>query len=169
MIPLSKVKIFLIVFGSLLFVVGGIFIFMLANGQSRYHPLLLQIVGIIGIVFFSWTGFMSIKKLFDSQPGLVIDHKGITDNSSGVSMGLIPWEDIASVETTKMIGTKFLIIQLHDPQKYLDQAKSPIQKRLLKANHKKYGTPISISVNTLKVKFRTLVDLLSAFWQIYKS
>lgn len=168
-IPLSKGKILLIVVGSLAFVIGGIFIFMLANDQNRYHPLLMQTVGVLGVVFFSWTGFMSLKKFFDTQPGLVINQKGITDNSSGVSVGFIPWKDITEIKSTQIALTKFLIIQLNNPEDYLDRCIRPIQKRLLKANYKKYGTPVSISVNTLKVKFKPLVQILTEAWKVYKS
>jgi len=168
-IPLSKGKILLIVLGSIAFVVGGIYIFMLAHDQSRYHPLFMQIVGVVGVVFFSWTGLMSLKKLFDPQPGLVINQKGITDNSSGVSVGFIPWQDITEIKSTQIALTKFLIVQLNNPEEYLDRSIRPLQKRLLKANYKKYGTPISISVNTLKVKFNPLVQMLTEAWEIYKS
>lgn len=82
-ISLSKSKLFFAILGSIMFVVGGIWI--LISQESIFY----KGVGIASILFFGATGIYSVIKSFDRQMGLIIDSKGIFDNSTGASIGLI--------------------------------------------------------------------------------
>lgn len=165
-IPLSKNKLFLLIGGSILFV--GLGVFMILNADSFQeqsnsilrNPMVLKVIGIVSILLFSATGIFSFKKMFDKKPGLVIDTDGITDNSSGVSVGLIEWEDITDIKTHQIMSTKFLLIEVKDPEKYILKAKSGMKTKMLRANLKSYGTPISISSNALKYNFKKLEALI---------
>jgi hypothetical protein len=75
-------------FGCLLFVVGGIFIY-LDKGW------LAKIIGIISVGFFGFGFFVLLYRGLDRRPRIVIDEKGITDRTLGV--GRIDWEDIKFV------------------------------------------------------------------------
>jgi hypothetical protein len=56
--------------------------------------------GLAGIIFFGFVGFYLLKKLFNKKPGLIISNSGIVDNSSGISVGFIPWSDIKEIKET---------------------------------------------------------------------
>ena len=140
------------------------------NARRFYNPMLkrflylnsetIQIIGIVGIVFFGAIGIYGIRKLFDKKAGLIIDKNGITDNSNATSIGLIEWNDILRIRTKEVMSTKFLLIDIENPEKYIKKAKNRIQAKLMKVNLNMYETPLSITSNTLKYDFGELEELI---------
>ena len=165
-IPLSKNKIILLTLGSFLFVVAGIWLFTnsteFQNHSMRLlrNPIVVKSVGIIATLFFGATGIYGIRKFFDKKVGLIINENGITDNSNASSIGLIEWNDILEIKTEQVMSTKFLLIEVRNPEKYIEKAKSGMKARLMKTNMKMYGTPLSITSNTLKYDFNELEKLI---------
>jgi len=177
-IPLSKKKIILILIASIGFVVFGIwFIYDPQNFVSDYNiryrmfnnPELIRIIGIITTVFFGIGVVYGIKKLFDKKVALIIDSNGITDNSNASSIGLIEWNDISGIRTIKVMSTKFLLIDISNPEKYIEKAKNRIQARLMKANMNMYETPLSITSNTLNYNFGELEKLIKTEYKKNKN
>jgi hypothetical protein len=68
---------------------------------------IIFLAGCIAIVFFGFVGFLLLKKLIDNTPGLIISENGITDNSSGVPAGFIPWSDIVALAIERIIFLLF--------------------------------------------------------------
>ncbi|MBJ2176473.1 hypothetical protein JBL43_19640 [Aureibaculum sp. A20] len=165
-IPLSKTKIYLIITGSLLFVAAGIWLLFNTNLYVDFplklfrNPMIIKGAGILSILFFGTIGILQIKKLSDKEPGLIIDSSGITDNSNATSVGLIEWNDISDITTKQVMSTKFLLITVTNPEKYIEKAKSGIKAKLMRTNMKMYGTPLSITSNTLKYDFDELEKLI---------
>jgi len=164
-IPLSKNKILLIFLGSLMFVVFGIWFLndpeIFAN--SSYRPRsseFIQIIGIIAVVFFGICGIFAFKKLLDKKEGLIINKSGITDNSSGISVGLVKWNDIIGRGIAQVHSQKFIMIEVSNPEHYINLKKNRIGKMAMKANYDKFGSPISISANSLKTNFEELREII---------
>jgi hypothetical protein len=57
------------------------------------------------------------------------------------------------------MSTKFLLIFISNPDKYLDRV-SGFKRKLMKGNMKIYGTPLSITSITLKCSFNELEKLI---------
>ena len=170
-VELSKTKILLLVVGSLVFVVLGIWMYQLdpawIEAQRRFNsPLLVHSTGIVSVVFFGLCGVIGIKKFFDKKPGLILDASGIVDNSSGASAGLIPWSDIQGFGIHEIQKQKLLIIKLADPEKYI-QAGGSMKRALNRMNLKLCGSPIAISSNALKINFSELVSLCNSYYAKY--
>lgn len=163
-IPLSKSKMGLLFSGSVGFVFLG-FLFLRSPEDwltNRIHStVVIRILGSISILFFGIIGVSIGKKFFDKKMGLIIDDQGITDNSSGNSVGLIEWEDIVGIDHLEVATNKFLLIKTDKPEKYIEKAKSWLSKRAMKTNYKMYGSPISISASSLKIGFHELETLLN--------
>ena len=174
-IPLSKNKIILLTLGSFLFVIAGIWIFNntteFQNFPIRFmrNPTVIKSVGIIGMLFFGATGIYGIRKLFDKKVGLLIDKNGITDNSNASSIGLIEWNDISGIRRKQIMSTKFLLIDILNPEKYIGKAKSGIKAKLMRANMNMYETPLSITSNTLKYDFDKLEKLIQTEFEKNKN
>ncbi|MDR0682640.1 MAG: hypothetical protein LBG15_12470 [Dysgonamonadaceae bacterium] len=162
-IPLRKTKIFLMLLGSIVFVVAGIF-FMI--NPAKYvsvlwrSPVFIFVGGFVSVLFFGFTGFSIIKKLLQTRTGLTINNEGIIDNSSGVSAGMIFWEDIENIDVFKVLNQKFIRIVVKNPNEYINRQTSSITRKMMAANHKKYGSPVQIPANTLKINFDELYELL---------
>ncbi|MDN5202281.1 STM3941 family protein [Fulvivirgaceae bacterium BMA10] len=164
-IPLSKMKITLLLIGAIIFIVLGI-LFILNPQQFTTNlfrsPEIIRIVGIASVSFFGLCLIFIVKKLFDNKIGLTIDHNGITDNTNATSVGLIEWEDITGIEKVQVASTKILMLQTDKPDKYINRGKSWISKRAMQANNNLYGSPLSIVSNSLKMKFEDLEELIRA-------
>jgi len=180
-IPLSKKKIVLLLIGAFIFVVFGILFviepenfvnfihFTLIHRIISENPELIRIIGVVAIGFFGAVWIYGIKKLIDKKVGLIIDSNGITDNSNASSIGLIEWNDISEIRTTQVMSTKFLLIDIVNPEKYIGKAKNRMQARLMKANMNMYETPLSITSNTLKYDFNELEKMIQSEFEKNKN
>ena len=167
-IPISKTKLVLLLLGAMAFVaLGALFIInpdLFARGPFR-SPEFIRIAGVAAVVFFGLCLLFIVRKFFNSGTGLIIDRQGITDNSSAVAAGFIPWEDITGIETLQIASTKILMLYTNRPEKYMERAGSGLRKRAMKANYKMYGSPLSITSNSLKIGFKELEQLLAAAYE----
>ncbi|WP_082331975.1 STM3941 family protein [Mangrovimonas xylaniphaga] len=162
-IQLSKTKILLLLIGATVFVTLGILFIInpeqYANIRFR-NAETIRVAGIASAAFFGLCLVFITKKLFDKKVGLTIDQNGITDNSNATSIGLIEWDDIKNIGTVQVASTKILMLETDKPEKYIGRAKNRITKRAMKANHKMYGSPLSIISNSLKIKYDDLEQLI---------
>lgn len=167
-IPLSKNKLFLGIGLSILFVVLGAFLFTHASDFNNTSsllksPLVVKSIGLLSISFFGAICIYGIRKLFNNEFGLIINKNGIIDNSNASSIGLIEWNDILDIHKKQILSSSFLLVKVKNPEKYIAKAKNKIHARLIKSNMKMYGTPISITPNTLKIDFNKLENLLTNY------
>jgi hypothetical protein len=167
-IPLSKGKLALLLLGSIAFVAGSIWIWSIADSQTRYNPLYMKGVAIAGVSFFGLCGIYGCIKVFDGRPGLIVDDQGIVDNSSAVSAGRVPWEEIIGLRISEIAGQRILVIEVTDPQKYIERC-GVFLRMLNAANTKMMGSPINISSNSLKVNFDDLVRRLTEAFERHRA
>jgi hypothetical protein len=165
-IGFNRNKIFLMIFGSLVFIVGGAWLFFwtptpLAGPSIFRNPAFIKIIGGLCVVFFGYTLFLYLQKLKDKTPALIVDNTGITDNSSGLAVGHIPWGDIIEIKTRRVFNQKFLMVIVRNPQDYISRQKSRVRKKLMQQNHRFYGSPISITANVLQTGFDEVENLLT--------
>ncbi|UII81663.1 STM3941 family protein [Flagellimonas sp. CMM7] len=155
-IPLSRIKLVLIILGCAMFLALSVFILLNAeNMQTRKaeNPFIMRAIAVIAILFFGAILISVFKKLFENRMGMIISDKGIWDNSNGVSIGLIAWEDIQNIRKSQVMLTKFLLIDVKNPEKYIGNASSKFKASIMRKNMQTYGTPISISSGGLKWGF----------------
>lgn len=93
-------------------------------------------------VIFGWPYFV---KLFDKRAALVIDETGITDNSPDLSLGLILWKDIRGFSILKKNGRELLLIDVFDPQSYINRQKGNFKRKQMEYFLKNQGVAIYIS------------------------
>jgi len=170
-IPLSKTKMTMTFLGSLIFV--GVGIWFLVNPPKINNPIvgnptIILIIGIALVLFFGLVSITIFRKFSDKKAGLIISEKGIMDNSSGVSAGLIIWTDVEEIKVSQVMSQKFLMFIVKNPQEYIDKVSNPIKRNTMKINYKSYGSPISISANVLKIDFDDLKQLLEEKMREYK-
>ncbi|MGI6319906.1 MAG: STM3941 family protein [Bacteroidales bacterium] len=171
-IPLSKKKMTLTLLGSIIFV--GLGIWFLINPPKINNPIfgnptVIFIVGLASILFFGLVAITVFRKLSDKKAGLIINKQGIIDNSSGVSAGLVLWTDIEEIKVSQVMSQKFLMFIVKNPQDYLDKVTNPLKRKGMEMNYKTYGSPISISANSLQTNFDELYNLLTEKQKEYKS
>ena len=124
-------------------------------------PYFLLAAGIGGIVFFGICSINILRLLFSRNSGLTIDTDGITDNSHSTSVGFIDWDDITKTKILNLGTSKTLLLFTDKPDKYINRAKTRRFRRVLQANHKIQGTPISIISNTLDISIYELQRMIN--------
>jgi len=166
-IPFSKSKLTRLLLICIVFVFLGSWIFQAKTntGNSLFNSeIFRKVVGLLSVLMGGLGIYFSSRKLFNNEPGLVIDSDGIIENSGAVSVGRIQWSDISEIrETTVRALTskqRFIIIVVKNPMDYIARETRSVSRRLLTLNLNKSGSPIHIPTNGLKIKHEPLKDLL---------
>jgi hypothetical protein len=73
-----------------------------------------------------------------------------------------------SPEPGSVASQKILTLIVKNPQDYIDRETAPFKKKILAMNYKTYGSPISISANSLQTNFDKLYSLLTEKMKEYK-
>jgi len=171
-IPQSKTKLALLLLLSLTFVALGLWILRNVSSpenQDNWHRWKGLIAGFSSIVFFGGCSLVFLFMLFNTNPGLIVDDKGITINPGIFSNRFIPWNEIASFSVQRVLQTKLIGIHLKNPEEYIEQQKGAWIKRTLKLNYKNFGAPLSIATNNLKGSFDTIYSLLTNSLNTYNN
>jgi len=163
-IPISKQKLILLTVSALVFV--GVGILFVTNPEKYTSPIMrnptvIFISGVASILFLGLCTPFIFKKIWDKSPGLIITDQGILDNSSGVSAGQIYWADIEDISVLKIHRQKLIMLQVKNPQDYIDKQTSNFKRKMMTLNYKMYGTPLSITSNGLKISFDELLSTLT--------
>lgn len=94
---------------------------------------------------------------------IVVDKKGITDNSSAIALGFISWDDIVDIQlktlTFEESTQKFISITLADEEKYINKV-SALKKPMLIANVKLGYGIANISLNSSGVSIEEFYEKL---------
>jgi len=159
-IPIHKTKVILMLLGSLCFVACGCWMWTSADTQTKESPLFLKVLAAACILFFSTTFLFGIIVILRKQYGLIIDDKGITDNSTIYKERFIPWAAITGLGVMQIGRTRILLIKVREPELFIDCERG-WKRGLLMQSYRSYGTPVSLTANILKIN----VDNLSALIQ----
>lgn len=124
-IPLSKFKIILLLLFSLSLTVLGLLLIFFEPESIDYsarHSCIMRpvprfLVGLFFVVFFDF----ALIRLFNKNPGLIINEKGIYDNSRARALGFIPWKDIIDIKIVDINNGKIILIVLRNPIDYLNK------------------------------------------------
>jgi len=111
-----KLTLGLLVLGAFAFVVLGAFLFFYDQTSVR-----MDVVGVVCIIFFGGCGLYGLKALVDKEPGLKLDSEGLTDNSSALAAGFVPWSDVFGVEECQVQGQKSICLLLKNPEVYIER------------------------------------------------
>jgi hypothetical protein len=154
-------KSILLFLGCVLFVYAGYFLWnnYESFASKRYNPTFMKGVSLICIVFFGYIGILRLIDLIKFKPALVITKSGIYNHSNGVSGFHIQWNEIKRFELSIVKRTKFILIYVKNPDKFMAQV-GFMKRFFMKMNNKMYGTPISITTNTLPMRAEALLKLL---------
>jgi hypothetical protein len=165
-IPLSKLKLTLLFFLGVAFVISGCFFIISPstftdNGVRHTPKIKILIIGYATVIFFGAGVIISIIRFFDNKPGLLIDNLGITINPGSWSNTFIEWNKIEKFGVTSISRTKLILVHLHDPEGFIDTFSNSFKRKIALFSLKSYGTPISISAGTLQIKTDELFTLLT--------
>jgi hypothetical protein len=162
----SKKKAFLLLLASLAFVSAGTYMFMNAENFTSRSPLQIKGIGIISVLFFGLGIYVSIKQLIKNQLVLIIDSIGINVNPKKTEV--IQWENIKGFSETKIQNTSIVIIDVSNPNYWIEKESNGIRKKLMQFNVNSYGSPFNLSVNSMQISYDELMKTLNENLEKYK-
>lgn len=153
----------LLLFGALAFVMCGIWFVLFPEAFEKYDPLLILSTGWISIIFFGICGWYIIVRLLDPRPGMILSDEGITDNSSLVEAGFIPWREIENIKYVESNGQRFLTFFVTNPEKTF-RNKNLMQTFFMKLNQYMFLSPVQVSLANLKGSPKEIEMLIEQKW-----
>jgi len=166
----SKKKSFLLLIGSLVFVVLGIWLLLETDNLTSWranNPTLTRGIGLVSILFFGLGIFISTRRLFKSELALIITSEGINVNPKKSLLDFIKWDDIQKIEEIKIQNTRIVIIRVKNPQHWLDKETSSFRRKLMQFNLTNYNSPFNISAAGLDISSDKLVETLNTYFDRY--
>lgn len=124
-----------------------------------YGSALTLIVGTVGLLTFAAFGIGWILLLVRPGPGLVVDSSGFQDTSSLTAVGRVLWADVTGTSELRISGTSFVIVAVRAPEIYVGRLRGASRIAAI-ANHRLFGSPITIAAVGLKTDFTGLSELL---------
>ena len=167
----SKKKSLLLLIASLIFVIGGIYMFMNAENFTGYRarsPLFIKTIGIASVLFFGLGIYVSIRQLLANQLILIIDKKGINVNPKKSQTEFIEWKNIKGFSELKIQSQKFVIIDVDNSEYWIENEENGMRKKLMKFNVSNYGSPFNLSANSMQMNYAELMKTLNENLNKYK-
>ncbi|MBL4605596.1 MAG: hypothetical protein JKY02_08050 [Flavobacteriaceae bacterium] len=124
------------------------------------------VFGFASLLIFFFT-LKLIIKVFNKKFGLTINENGVTDHSSVISFGFIPWSDIQNIEVrSRMFNLKSIKLILKNPEDYINKYKkrSLKRKRALE-DYNRFDSPIQLHTTLLKINPSQLYNVLNHKFQ----
>lgn len=126
------------------------------------------VIGIAGLIFFGG-GFcillvMLLKSFFGHKPTLLLTSRSlrIYVPAKGIYLDIV-WSDIADFSSFQIHGQKFIRIELHDPDRAIDEEKNRIAKELMRWQMNHFGSPYAITASTININTAELEKLLREY------
>lgn len=168
-IPFAKTKMYLLMLAGVGFVMLSLwFIISPEQFDLGSSNLLVRIFGVIGLLFFGSILIMMVRKILSGKLAIEVNDEGIRDESSGVAVGLVRWEDIEGFEPYSFMGNQFVLVNVRNPEYYLGRARGTIAKSAMRQNERMTGTPIQLNCNSVSISADQLLDLLRAELAFYR-
>lgn len=146
---------------SLLFCLPWIImgVFLLFN-QAPHMRVFTIVSAIVNLVFFGGGAILVVKQLQKSGSAILVDTTGIHDNVSFLKERSIPWEDILEIRSGSTLGTKYLLIDVRNPEDYINSRSGGIVKSVVRTNANIFGTPIYIPTSILEMPHDEIIRMM---------
>ena len=132
--------------------------------DERLPVRIFSLVGALGFflcfVFFVYA--TKQKELF------IADHTGISDQSSAIALGFIPWSHVAHMHLCNINTQTFIAVWLQEEEVFLKRL-NHFQKNAILANRKLGYAPVLITLNRSTTKPEELLPQLNHLLESYRT
>lgn len=153
-----------LLFKALIFVALGILI--ISIDKNPREQLIINTVGWVSVICFGFGILIIAKKIIDRDPGLIINSTGVTDNSSILPCGFIPWSDITGFTVFNSYDQKMIVVMLRNPSNYIE-CRSIIWRKLIRYCSSISGSPVLIAGGLLEADFSELYKTCKLYKEKY--
>lgn len=96
------------------------------------------------------------SKLLTNKPALIINHKGIWDNSTALSLGWIEWGQIKIIKVNHQYG--ILMVVVKDPSYFIRSVPNWFKRTMMLLNWKLDETPIHLNDKLIDITYMELLE-----------
>jgi hypothetical protein len=157
----SRAKMAMLAVGALLFMLSALPLIYTGLHTGGFGLIISTVTATLNILFFGTCMLYALRRSGYHAPALTIDSHGIYDDSSGISAGFVPWDDIEGVFEAQVQYQRFLCILPKDVEAFLLHQPA-WKRRMMRANFGLVGAPIAISAITLPISLTELIDTIDA-------
>jgi len=160
-IPLDKTRLYTLASTCTFLFLAGLPI-LLKGGDNFIDAIrpFIMLAFAVNTLLFGSAAFVLFRQALQKEDGLLIDTQGIHDKTTRQHQR-IPWEEVDGIRSVYVSGSPFVMIDVHDPERFIVKAGGIISQRSLRTNLKRYGTPIAIQTSNLKIKHEEIISLLT--------
>lgn len=170
-ILLSKRKTLILMIGALLFILLGAWFSLepsrFVGGMFR-QELLIRVVGVACLLFFGFALVQAIRQFIRPKAGLRFSADGIDIDLGNNFRGLIEWRQIAGFSETQVSGQHLIMINLENPDAFIEKETSKFRKKIMKFSNETYGSPIAISATGLRTTHEELLQTVREYFIRFK-
>lgn len=127
----------------------------------------LKVILAFGFIFFGYGFFFFVKKAKSKKEILIVDEKGITDNSTSLALGFIPWKDIEDIYIDSVMGNQFIEIVLNNEEYYIQKLRG-IKKQAVLVNKKMGHQVVCITLNSSGISPEALLPKIQEMFELSK-
>ncbi|WP_027421154.1 STM3941 family protein [Crocinitomix catalasitica] len=138
--------------------------FYIAETQDYFSPLIFKTIGFILFAIFGVVAGTFINQYRTENAGIQFDKNGISDLTSSISVGLIPWKSITGFT---WLDDKTVLVLVKNPEVFIEEAKNGAIKKLLEQNLKLNKTPILINWGALEQYEGGFEAICTAYYSKY--
>jgi len=137
-------------------------------GTGLYLFSVLCFLFLCAFVFFV---IGAIHMYRENYIGFFISSDGFNDISTGHNYGVVFWRDVKGIQVMDDVQNmkyKYIIVQVKNPQMYIDRESLQHKKRSLMLKLHYYGSPICFSNRGLNCNFDELLEAINKYfsnWQ----
>lgn len=154
-----KSRLLLYLAGATAFVAIGVWLVLDLRVLWRGVRFPVQAVGVASVLFFGLCGGAILRRLIGHRVSLLIDRRGIIDNSTVTPAGRILWSEIVRVGAAEVSGQRFVGIDVQQPEKVLGRAGG--RRGFLLSSQSMTGFLVNIPESMLDRPAAEMIDLLN--------
>ena len=152
---------------SLILFVGAAICLFVKFDMDATMEIFMKTIAFIGLLFFGYAFIFFCKRIFNKNEMLIVNSKGITDNSSAISLGFIPWGEIESAYIGEVLNNRFIELKIKNEEKYLNNL-SFFKKFFINSNKKMGHEIVCITLNTTDYSLDEVLDEIKKYMVKYK-
>lgn len=136
--------------------------------QINLIYILFKVILSFGFVFFGYCFYYYLKRSKYGEDILIVDEKGITDNSSALAFGFIPWMDIDNIYIDSSVGNQFIELTLNNEEHYIKKLRG-LKKLIVLANKKMKHQVVCITLNSTGKSPKALLPKIQEMFEQSKT
>jgi len=123
----------------------------------------IRVLMMLGACFFGVCLIFIVRRAKIKEV-LVVDERGITDKSSSIALGFIPWQDVTFFRIMPYMGQEFIVVWVKNEQEYLSKV-SWLKRKTIMANIKMGFSVCCITLNGTGVKPEAVLSKMEALFE----